>query len=318
MDFKKFQKISISFLTIAIFVFLFSISVVSAYFEPTEPTSVDVSCSQYKYPWCQTGAQDPAGLVSTFYKIALGLAAAAAMGVLIYGAILWTVSGAISSKQDAMQYIWGAIWGLVLLLAAYVILYTINPNLVNLTNPNESFQSINSGSTNQVAPATNKAAINLLPLPLTSSEIQRNCPTCVKLSTFGDQVNCKSDNSCYVVRPLAEELITLKRNFSPYGIIWQVTEGYPPTPGVTHEDPCHNNGTCVDANFTADQIKNDPVKNVAIIKSFIQVADNAKLNAVYEVTNQDTMNQLVQAGIPTSNVRVISYATGSHFHVTMK
>ncbi len=152
MNFKKFQKISIGLLTIAIFIFLFSIfyfshiakaAVVcddpySPYYDPAQcGSNISVSCSsQYKYPWCQTGTQDPAGLVSNFYKIALGLAAAAAMGVLIYGAILWTVSGAISSKKDAMDWIWGAIWGLILLLAAYVILYTINPNLVNLTNPN--------------------------------------------------------------------------------------------------------------------------------------------------------------------------------------
>lgn len=87
------------------------------------------------YPWCAVGQSGPAPLVSRFYVIALGFAAASAMGVLIYGGILWTMSGAVTSKKDAMDWIWGAIWGFVLIIAAYLILYTINPSLVNLTNP---------------------------------------------------------------------------------------------------------------------------------------------------------------------------------------
>ncbi len=56
------------------------------------------------------------------------------MGVLIYGAILYTVSaGNTSKQQDARSWITGAIWGLALLLAAYLILYTINPDLVNIS-----------------------------------------------------------------------------------------------------------------------------------------------------------------------------------------
>ncbi|PIU98446.1 hypothetical protein COS61_01390 [Candidatus Wolfebacteria bacterium CG03_land_8_20_14_0_80_40_12] len=92
----------------------------------------DISCDKYQYPWCKEKIKTPADLVQNFYKIALGLAGAAAFGVLIYGAILWTVSGAVSSKQDARERITGALWGLLLLLAAYLILWTINPELVNL------------------------------------------------------------------------------------------------------------------------------------------------------------------------------------------
>lgn len=97
--------------------------------------TANLTCESNAYPWCQAATNGPSGLVNNFYTIALGLAAASAMGVLIYGAILWTVSGAVATKKDAMDWIWGAIWGFVLLIAAYLILYTINPNLVNLQNP---------------------------------------------------------------------------------------------------------------------------------------------------------------------------------------
>lgn len=132
----------------AVLVFLFSIPGVSA----QDNTSIDVSCAQYKYPWCQEEAKNPAGLVAQFYQIALGLAGAAALGVLIYGAILWTVSGAVSSKKDAMEWIAGAIWGLVLLLGAYLILYTINPDLVKLKGPEELIKSIEIAPPTSVAP----------------------------------------------------------------------------------------------------------------------------------------------------------------------
>jgi len=113
---------------------LFLLSVFNISFAADNTSAIDISCAKYQYPWCQAQQTIP-GLVSNFYLIALGLAGAAALGVLIYGAILWTVSGAVTSKQDAMEWIWGAIWGLVLLLAAYLILYTINPNLVSLKSP---------------------------------------------------------------------------------------------------------------------------------------------------------------------------------------
>src|SRR4030042_3644843 len=89
----------------------------------------------YKYPWA--GATSPADFISRFYTIALGVVGGAALGVLVYGAILWTVSGAISTKQDAIEWIWAAIWGIILLLGAYLILNTINPDLVELKDPDK-------------------------------------------------------------------------------------------------------------------------------------------------------------------------------------
>lgn len=149
MNFNKFQKISINFFLViflfSIFYLLFSTDRVLAAgatrsWEEEGLTSIDVSCAKYQYPWCQEAEKGPGALVGRFYTIALGLAAAAALGVLIYGAILWTVSGAVSSKKDAMEWISGAIWGLILLLGAYLILYTINPDLVKLKGPEELFK----------------------------------------------------------------------------------------------------------------------------------------------------------------------------------
>lgn len=117
-----------------IFIFLtgliFAFSIFNSVKAADSPALIDLN----SYPW--SNAKTPASFVAVLYQISLGLAAAAALGAMLYGAILYTVSGGNASRQDeARKYITGAIWGVVLLLGAYIILYTINPGLVKLTDP---------------------------------------------------------------------------------------------------------------------------------------------------------------------------------------
>lgn len=84
-----------------------------------------------QYPW--KGETTPSGLVEKIYNYSFGVAGALAVGVLIYGGLLHIISaGNTSKQQDAKEWITAAVWGLALLLGAYVILWTINPDLVNL------------------------------------------------------------------------------------------------------------------------------------------------------------------------------------------
>ena len=69
------------------------------------------------------------------YLFGLSLVGIAALGALVYGGFTYMLSGTVTSKDEAKKYIWGAISGLVLGLAAYLILNTINPDLVSLTKP---------------------------------------------------------------------------------------------------------------------------------------------------------------------------------------
>ena len=70
--------------------------------------------------------------VRYIYLFGLGLVGIAALGGLVYGGFMYMLSGTITSKDEAKKWIWGAISGLILALAAYLILNTINPDLVNL------------------------------------------------------------------------------------------------------------------------------------------------------------------------------------------
>ncbi len=69
---------------------------------------------------------------SSLFVWAIGIGAILAFGVIVYGGVLWSVSLGGEQKNNAKEWIKGAVYGLLLLIAAYVVLYTINPNLVKL------------------------------------------------------------------------------------------------------------------------------------------------------------------------------------------
>lgn len=86
-----------------------------------------------------------AGSINNFYLVALGLGGIAAVGVIVVGALMYTTSGAIDKKNFGKELISSAIWGLVLLLGAFIVLNTINPELVQLRNPPETEYEFGSG-----------------------------------------------------------------------------------------------------------------------------------------------------------------------------
>jgi hypothetical protein len=78
----------------------------------------------------------PAGYIARLYQFGLMIAGLVAFGAIVFGALKYILSaGNIASQQDARDQITQAILGLVLLFGAYLILYTINPQLVSLRNP---------------------------------------------------------------------------------------------------------------------------------------------------------------------------------------
>ncbi len=83
------------------------------------------------------GANDPndiAGYVKALFTYAVGLGALLAMVMIVIGALQYTLSEAVTNKEDARDRIKQAIWGLILLLASVLILRTINPDIVKLEN----------------------------------------------------------------------------------------------------------------------------------------------------------------------------------------
>ena len=84
-----------------------------------------------------TSASSPGVWVQSIYLYALFISGLLAFGAIIYGGLKYATSrGNPSAESDARQWIWSALLGIVLLAGAYLILYTVNPNIVSLSLPN--------------------------------------------------------------------------------------------------------------------------------------------------------------------------------------
>jgi hypothetical protein len=78
----------------------------------------------------------PGAFVANFYQFALLIGGILAFGAIVYGGVLHAVSAGNPSRQsEGKKWIWSALTGLLLLAGAYIVLYTINPNLLNLNLP---------------------------------------------------------------------------------------------------------------------------------------------------------------------------------------
>jgi hypothetical protein len=74
--------------------------------------------------------------IKNLYKLALGIAGILAVGMIVFGSIYISINtGSIDKQSEGREIIFQAIWGLVLLFGSYLILYTVNPELVKLNEP---------------------------------------------------------------------------------------------------------------------------------------------------------------------------------------
>ncbi len=108
-----------------------------------EPDCKKVNCLNVPIPTDKgTVATIPRGeagiaqYIKTIYQFSLGIGALLAVAMIVFGGIEYTVSaGNVSKQQEARDRILNAVYGLALLMAAVLILFTINPNLVKLGLP---------------------------------------------------------------------------------------------------------------------------------------------------------------------------------------
>jgi hypothetical protein len=71
--------------------------------------------------------------ISSIYDYALGIVGILAALVVMFGGVIWLTAGGNTNRiESAKAWITAALTGLVIALSSYAILYTINPDLVNL------------------------------------------------------------------------------------------------------------------------------------------------------------------------------------------
>ncbi|MCL4391919.1 pilin [Patescibacteria group bacterium] len=105
------------------------------------------------------------GYIQLLYRFGLGIGGILAVGMIVWGSILISISGSVDKEREGRDFITSALFGLALLFGAYLILNQINPNLVQLVPPSAPFAPAPAVPGGQMSPdmyASNAANLQTL------------------------------------------------------------------------------------------------------------------------------------------------------------
>lgn len=259
------------------------------------------------------------------FNFSIGVAAVMAFAVITYGGIMYMTSDAITGKSQGREYIENALWGLLLIIGAWIILYTINPKILDFTftidKPNVGTYSstvtpggVASGSSvgcNDPATCRYSYVNNGVTI------LFKDCLNCVYATAATmDGLNIKVTNIS--VNGRAQETMmngVLEQNLvytqhEPGTPAFQVTETWPPT--VNHAEQGQYDGTSVDVSLST-QSNSSP----SDINKFITNAAKHGLRAQYEVGTEPERQYYLENGVSSSGIRTVPYITGPHFSIYM-
>ena len=248
-------------------------------------------------PYCQL--HDLLNLANNIITFAVYLAVLIATIMFVYAGVLYVTAAAQEANLDkAKKIFWTVFLGLVIVLAAWLI---INVILSTLTGKGlDSWSSVN------------KVDIRSVPVGqqpgITIGDQGSTVVTCTNCAPITD-IECKPGVSCNADQTLIDGI---KKSCAQPGAgcdKLQVTEGFPPH--ATHTDPQHADGTAADiaciGGCTPAQVKNG-----------LQAFKSGGLDGWYEVPSGPNaaarQQELIDAGVPASQVIISSSATGEHFH----
>jgi hypothetical protein len=111
------------------------------------------------------------------FNLLIGLSAVWAVLMIVIGGFQYMSTDAIQKKEDGKKRIQNAVYGLVLVIGAWLILWTINPNLLTL--------NLNIDSTNIAAPAGGTlGASSLQDTTIAARDaLIAACPGCVNVTS---------------------------------------------------------------------------------------------------------------------------------------
>ena len=229
-------------------------------------------------------------LVDYIIKWAFRLAGVLAFAMIVYAGFQYLTSGGNTAQQkDAQERIMNAIIGLVLLFAFYIILYTINPDILSGssgTTISSSEESTAEETQEEIKPqqsgdfvliGTGATLDNYDSIPLSSELL--------------------SKDGVYIDKETADKLVILAAEQDLGN--WAVTEACTEISNgkcittIDHQSICHSLGTCVDIGYGSA-----PVESVQT--SFINAANQAGFDVIDEYTN---------------NTKLWCSTSGSGFHL---
>lgn len=178
-------------------------------------------------------------MISDVFNYALILVGISVFVMIMWGGILYLTSAANPGNiAVAKKKIYNAIIGVIILFSSYVILNTINPELVGDTI---DLQGIQPPGPVIIPPGIDACSLCFAyPGGITAGGIPVKCMGLYVDTSSAIPVNDPNRTCRYTDAVTATKLVALReatRN-------WVLSEGFPPT--VNHADSCHGNGSCVD------------------------------------------------------------------------
>jgi hypothetical protein len=218
------------------------------------------------------------GFLGQIFNFGIAIAVVLALIMIIWGGIEMMTSDSWQKKDSGKEKIRSALFGLGIALLSWLLLYTINPNLVSfsgnsllkpITTSNVNTQGAVS-NTNTTVNNTAGGTIDKICTPIATYE----CRGCVNATDFG--LVCKCSTSCLLSPILASKLKSAFQANAINGESARITEANPIT--VPHDDKCHSDGSgsCVDVNFDSKST------DVPDVKNLYEIFASMGLHAVYE------------------------------------
>lgn len=117
------------------------------------------------------------GYINSLYALSISIAALLAVIKIVIAGVKWMTTDVVTSKGDAKKDIQGALIGLLIVLAAVLILTVINPNLtkVDLTLDNPATLALPAGSVGGAPVFTEP--INTIPVGASGATVSFVAPT---------------------------------------------------------------------------------------------------------------------------------------------
>lgn len=155
----------------------------------TPLNNLDIGFLSFNY----TAGSDIGAYIQTFYNFALGISGGLAMIMIVYGGIRYATSaGKPDVQNDARDAIYSALFGIVLLFGAVLLLKTVNPQIIKLSTKIDNPSS-----------CTTAGQVYCLGTPTSTS---RCMPRCALNANGEKQVfkeDCSGCKSAFISCPLA-------------------------------------------------------------------------------------------------------------------
>ncbi len=244
------------------------------------------------------------------FKLIIASAAVLAFIMLTFGGITYAVSDSLTGKQDGRKYVTNALTGLLLVIGAYAILYTINPKILNFSLDIKR-PSVTRPTTTVVPGTTTTTGVGCqgdCPYSYISNGTlikYKDCYSCSPATSFGYNIKTKSidGKAAQINTSLGNRLKAI--NAMSGTTSFTLTETWPPT--VNHKNQGQYDGTSVDL-----RLENPTAAN---INNFIKNAKTQGVAAKYEVGTDAQKDAYVKAGVPWRDILVVPYITGEHFSI---